>query len=37
VAYARHLSQRSVNMISGGSTTPERVLRWVEQVLVQLQ
>jgi hypothetical protein len=37
LAYARHLSQRSVNMIPGGSTTPERVLRWVEQVLVQLQ
>jgi hypothetical protein len=36
VAYARHLSQRSVNMIPGGSTTDERIERWVEQVLAQL-
>lgn len=37
VAYARHLSQRSINMIPGGSTTPERVLRWVESVIAQLE
>ena len=36
VAYARHLSQRSVNMIPGGATTDERISRWVDQVLAQL-
>ena len=36
VAYARHLSQRSVNMIAGGSTTDERIARWADQVLAQL-
>ncbi|MEO6410142.1 MAG: hypothetical protein ABIO45_15515 [Burkholderiaceae bacterium] len=36
VAYARHLSQRSVNMIAGGSTTDDRIARWVDQVLAQL-
>ena len=36
VAYARHLSQRSVNMIPGGETTDERIARWVDQVLAQL-
>ena len=36
VAYARHLSQRSVNMIPGGATTDERIARWVDQVLAQL-
>ena len=35
VACARHLSQRSVNMIAGGSTTDERIARWVDQVLAQ--
>ncbi len=35
VAYARHLSQRSVNMIVGGSNTTERIARWVDQVLAQ--
>ena len=37
VAYGRHLSQRSVNMIAGGSTTPERIAIWVDQVLAQLR
>ena len=35
VAYARHLSQRSVNMVPGGSTTEERITRWAESVLAQ--
>ena len=35
VAYARHLSQRSVNMVPGGSTTEERIARWVDAVLAQ--
>ncbi len=34
-AYARHLSQRSVNMIPGGSTTDQRITRWAELVLAQ--
>lgn len=34
-AHARHLSQRSVNMIPGGSTTDERIARWVDLVLAQ--
>ncbi|WP_418317408.1 hypothetical protein [Piscinibacter sakaiensis] len=36
VAYARHLSQRSVNMIPGGSDTPQRIARWVDLVLAQI-
>ncbi|MEO8278932.1 MAG: hypothetical protein ABI564_04525 [Ideonella sp.] len=36
VAYARHLSQRSVNMIAGGSNTAERIARWADLVLGQL-
>jgi hypothetical protein len=36
VAYARHLSQRSVNMIPGASDTPGRILRWCEGVVAQL-
>ncbi len=35
VAYARHLSQRAVNMIPGGSTTAERIARWADAVLDQ--
>lgn len=35
VAYARHLSQRSVNMIPGGSDTLQRIARWADQVLEQ--
>jgi hypothetical protein len=37
VAYARHLSQRSVNMIPGASDTPGRIGVWCEGVLAQLQ
>ena len=36
IAFARHLSQRSVNMIPGGSDTPGRVERWCDAVLGQL-
>jgi hypothetical protein len=36
VAYARHLSQRSVNMIGGASDTPGRIRRWCEGVVEQL-
>jgi hypothetical protein len=36
VAEARHLSQRSVNMIVGASDTPGRIVRWCEGVLAQL-
>ncbi len=36
VAFARHLSQRSVNMIPGGSDTPARIERWCDGVLGQL-
>ena len=36
VAFARHLSQRSVNMIPGGSDTPARIERWCDGVLDQL-
>jgi hypothetical protein len=36
VAYGRHLSQRSVNMISGATDTPGRIRRWCELVLAQL-
>jgi hypothetical protein len=35
VAYARHLSQRSVNMVPGGSNTTERIARWVDAVMLQ--
>lgn len=35
-AFARHLSQRSVNMIPGATDTPSRILRWCEGVLAQL-
>jgi hypothetical protein len=34
-AYARHLSQRSVNMIPGGSNTDERITCWARSVLAQ--
>jgi len=34
-AYARHLSQRAVNMIPGGSTTDQRITLWAEMVLAQ--
>jgi hypothetical protein len=36
VAFARHLSQRSVNMIAGGTDTPTRIRVWCHQVLAQL-
>ena len=36
VALARHLSQRSVNMIPGASDTPGRIRVWCEGVLAQL-
>lgn len=36
VAFARHLSQRAVNMIPGGSDTPGRIRLWCEAVLAQL-
>jgi hypothetical protein len=36
VAFARHLSQRSVNMIPGGSDTPGRIKVWCDGVLDQL-
>ena len=36
VALARHLSQRSVNMIPGASDTPGRIRIWCEGVLAQL-
>ena len=35
VAYARHLSQRSVNMIPGASDTPGRIRLWCEGVIGQ--
>ena len=35
VAFARHLSQRSVNMIPGGTDTPSRIARWCEDLLAQ--
>ena len=37
VAQARHLSQRSVNMIPGASDTPGRIALWCEGVIAQLQ
>ena len=36
VAYGRHLSQRSVNMIPGGSDTPTRIRLWCDALLGQL-
>jgi hypothetical protein len=36
VALARHLSQRSVNMIPGGADTPGRIRIWCDGVLQQL-
>lgn len=36
VAYERHLSQRAVNMIAGGSDTPSRLGLWCAAVLAQL-
>ena len=36
VAYGRHLSQRSVNMIPGGSDTPSRIHLWCVALLAQL-
>ena len=36
VAYGRHLSQRSVNMIAGGSDTPSRIRLWCQALLAQL-
>lgn len=35
VAYARHLSQRSINSLPGGSSTAQRIARWVDLVLAQ--
>jgi hypothetical protein len=35
-AFGRHLSQRSVNMIAGGSDTPSRIARWCDDLLDQL-
>jgi hypothetical protein len=35
VAYERHLSQRAVNMIAGGSDTPSRLRLWCASVLRQ--
>jgi hypothetical protein len=35
VAYGRHLSQRSINSLAGGSNTPERIGCWVDLVLAQ--
>ncbi len=36
VAYGRHLSQRSVNMIAGAGDTPGRIARWCDDLLAQL-
>jgi hypothetical protein len=36
-AYGRHLSQRSVNMIPGGSDTPTRIRLWCDAVIAQLE
>lgn len=36
LATARHLSQRSVNMITGGSDTAGRIAAWCDGVLAQL-
>ena len=35
-AFCRHLSQRSVNMIVGGTDTPSRIRLWCEALLAQL-
>ena len=35
VAYGRHLSQRAVNMIPGGSDTATRIRLWCDAVLAQ--
>jgi hypothetical protein len=35
IAFARHLSQRSVNMIAGATDTPGRIERWCDGVLGQ--
>jgi hypothetical protein len=35
-AYGRHLSQRAVNMIPGGSDTPSRIARWCDDLLAQI-
>jgi hypothetical protein len=35
-AFARHLSQRAVNMIPGGADTPARIRLWCEAVVGQL-
>ncbi len=35
VAFGRHLSQRSVNMIPGGTDTPSRIRLWCDAVLAQ--
>ena len=35
VAYGRHLSQRAVNMIPGGSDTASRIRLWCDAVLSQ--
>ncbi len=37
VAYGRHLSQRSVNMIPGGTDTPSRIRLWCDALLAQLE
>ena len=37
MAFGRHLSQRSVNMIPGAGDTPGRIRLWCEAVLQQLQ
>ena len=36
VAFGRHLSQRAVNMIPGGSDTPSRIRQWCDALLTQL-
>jgi hypothetical protein len=36
LACARHLSQRSVNMIAGASDTPGRIRAWCDGVIAQL-
>jgi len=36
LAFARHLSQRSVNMIAGASDTPGRIGVWCDGVVAQL-
>lgn len=37
VAFVRHLSQRSVNMIAGASDTAGRIAVWCDTVLAQLE